>query len=208
MYQIKIIKELEQIKDCPICRIDNYLWTNEYRPEAYAPEAYAQIALLVNEGLVVSMTAIEENPLRRFTKENEPVYEDSGLEVFINLAPSNDKQEYLNFEMNAYGTLLSQFGTNKNRSFLSELTSYRAKCVANIGEKDWNVLLRIPMELICEFNDGKELKGGDKITFNCYKICQDPSIEHYASYSPIQNPVPNFHLPQFFGEAIVGEMLR
>jgi hypothetical protein len=197
-----MIKELKQIKDCPVCRIDNYDWTNEYRPEAYV-----QIALLVNEGLVVSMTAIEQNPLRRYTKENDPVYKDSGLEVFINLAPSNEKSEYMNFEMNAYGTLLSQFGTNKNRSFLSELTTYRAICKAEIGEKDWNVLLLIPMELICWFNDGKQLKQGDKFTFNCYKISEDPSIEHYASYSPIQNPIPNFHLPQFFGEAIIDDML-
>lgn len=201
IYQIKIIKELEQIKDCPVCCIDNYQWTNDYRPEAYA-----QIALLENEGLVVSMTAIEQNPLRRYTKENDPVYEDSGLEVFINLAPNNEKSEYMNFEMNAYGTLLSQFGTNKNRRFLSELTSCRAICEAKISEQDWNVLLQIPMELICEINSGKQLKQGDKITFNCYKISEDPSIEHYASYSPIQNPIPNFHLPQFFKEAIIGEM--
>lgn len=184
-----------------MCRIDNYHWTNVYRPEAYA-----QIALLENEGLVVSMTAIEQNPLRRFTKENDPVYEDSGLEVFINLAPSNEKQEYMNFEMNSYGTLLSQFGTSKNRKWISDLSSYRAICEGKIGEKDWSVLLRIPMELICEFNEGKALKEGDKLTFNCYKISEDPSIEHYASYFPIQNPVPNFHLPQFFGEAIIDDM--
>lgn len=195
-----MIHELEQLADCSVCPIDHYQWVNGYQPKAYA-----QMGLLEGKGLVVSMTAVEENPLRRYHQENEPVYQDSGLEVFLNFDPNDEKDQYMNFEMNAYGTILSQFGTNKNRKWLSELTKHRATCNATMNEKDWNVLLHIPMDLICEFNEGKPLKQGDEISFNLYKISEDPSIEHYASYAPIDHPVPNFHLPQFFAKAIIGD---
>ncbi|WP_312101703.1 carbohydrate-binding family 9-like protein [Lachnoclostridium sp.] len=186
------------MKECPVCYIDHFQWTKGYRVEAFA-----QIALLDNYGLVVSMTAVEQNPLRRFTEDEDPVYQDSGLEIFINFGPDNQKFEYLNFEMNANGAMLSHCGTIKNRRKISDVTSYHAICKAELNDNDWNILLKIPMELICTFNEGRPLKQGDKFAFNCYKISEDPSIEHYASYSPIQNPVPNFHLPQFFAEATI-----
>ena len=40
---------------------------------------------------------------------------------------------------------------------------------------------------------------------NFYKIAQTPEIEHYASWSPIDNPTPNFHLPVFFAKAQIEE---
>ncbi len=198
MYQVKSINNIEQLKDCSVFPIDQYQWTNNYRPKAYG-----QMALLQNYGIVISMTAIESNPLRRYTKENDPVYKDSGLEAFLNFNPGQT-MNYCNFEMNANGALLSQFGEGRSRKWMNELTSYRADCEATIQEDSWSVLLRIPMELICDLFHIEPLKTGDRLTCNFYKISEDPSIEHYASYAPIVNETPNFHLPEFFGEAIIG----
>lgn len=198
MYQINTIHKIEDIINCPICSIDHYQWNSKQEPKAYG-----RIALLEGRGLIVSMTAEESNPLRRYQVENEPVYRDSAMEVFINFNPESPEQEYINFEMNSFATILSQYGSNKKRPWLSDITEKKGTCVANINENEWNVLLEIPMDLIREFHHGKDLVSGDEIAFNCYKISEEPSIEHYGSYAPIDNPVPNFHLPQFFAKAVI-----
>ena len=36
-----------------------------------------------------------------------------------------------------------------------------------------------------------------------FKISETPEIEHYASAYPINSTEPNFHLPEFFGTAVI-----
>ncbi len=162
------------------------------------------MALLEDYGLAISMTALEREPLRRYTQNDDPVYKDSALEAFLDFAPEQPQTGYLNFEMNSYGALLGEFGTGRNRKAVKECTSWRACCEALIEETQWSVLLRIPMELICDLYGRAPLKQGDTFTCNFFKICEDASAEHYASYAPIVSPVPNFHLPEFFDRAIIG----
>lgn len=197
MYCIHIIENMEQLENCPVFHINHYKWTKDYRPQAYG-----KMALLEGYGIVISMTAVEKNPLRRYTMNEDPVYMDSGLEAFLNFNPAL-QAEYLNFEMNANGALLSGYGKDRNRQRVSQLTDYRGLCTASIEEEKWSVLLKIPMELICELYQIGPLKKGDVISCNFYKISEDPSIEHYASYTPIDSPKPNFHLPEFFGKGII-----
>jgi len=160
------------------------------------------MAFLENYGIVVSMTAKEKDPLRKFMNDEDPVFQDSGLEAFFNFNPEVTT-EYINFEMNANGALLSGFGVKPNRKRLHQLTDRHALCEAKMEADFWKVFLHVPMELISEIYHIDALKKGDRFTCNFYKICEDPSIEHYASYAPIISEKPNFHLPEFFGEAIL-----
>lgn len=197
-YQVKIIKSMEQLKNCPVFCVDNYQWTKEYRPQTYG-----QMALLEDYGLVITMTTLEVEPLRRYTLDDSPVYKDSCMEAFLNFAPEDMEKGYINFEMNSNGAMLSGFGKDRNRKRLNQITSYHAICEAKIDEKSWSIILRIPMELIFDVYQKDVLKAGDIFTCNFYKISEDPSIEHYASYSPIESTIPNFHLPNFFSKAII-----
>lgn len=197
-YEVKVINNIDELKDCPTFLIDQYQWTKEYKPEAFG-----QMALLENYGLVISMTAIESNPLRTYKEDDDPVYKDSALEAFLNFLPEDIEFGYMNFEMNANGALLGGFGVKPNRSRIKELTQLSASCNSVINEQSWNAILKIPMELISELYHIKPLSKGDIFTCNFYKIAEDPSIEHYASYARINNPTPNFHLPQFFAKAII-----
>lgn len=197
-YQVRIITELKQLMDCDTIQINHYQWTKGNKPKAYG-----KMALLFDYGLVISMSAIESNPLRTFTMDDDPVYKDSGLEAFLNFDPDKTKQRYLNFEMNANGALLSQFGTSISRKNLASITSIKASCEATVETSSWSVLLKIPMELICRVYSIKPLQQGDVFTYNFYKICESPGFEHYASHAPIKSNVPNFHLPEFFVQAII-----
>ena len=198
LYNVCSIKKIDQLKDCPTFLIDQHQWEKNDRPQAFG-----QMALLEDYGFIITMTAMERNPLRRYTQDNDPVYKDSGLEAFLNFAPESLDERYLNFEMNANGALLSQFGNRGNREKVNILTSYRTSCTAYMEENSWHILLKIPMELICDLYSIKPLKINDTFTCNFYKISEDASIEHYASYAPIDSPKPDFHLPQFFAKAII-----
>lgn len=197
IYEVKRIHRVDEIADCTLFHIDHFNWTRKYQPEAYG-----RMGLIENFGLIISLTVIETNPLRRYYQVDDPVYKDSAVEAFLNFLPGLDTG-YFNFEMNANGALLSEFGPKKNRKRIKDITPYKAVCEASIEEAKWNVLLQIPMELICDLYPIKPLTKGDTFTCNFYKISEDPSYEHYASYSPVSCEVPNFHLPEFFCKALV-----
>ncbi len=198
IYQVKTIDKIEELNHCNKFQIDHHLWEKEYKPAAFG-----RMAVLAGYGIVVSMTAMEANPLCRFYKEDDPVYKDSALEAFLNFDPEHPDKGYLNFEMNANGAMLSEFGINRNRRKIKDFVSCRAVCEAKISDHNWQVLLKIPMALICELYQREPLKSGDVFTCNFYKISEDPRIEHYASYAPVKSQVPNFHLPDFFGRAAI-----
>jgi len=197
MYLINHIQNIDQISQCPLFLINNYQWSGHYRPKTFG-----QMAILDDKEVFITMTSFESNPLRNFIKNDDPVYKDSALEAFLNFNPTVRK-EYLNFEMNANAALLSGFGENRNRSLLSVISQHHAICDAEIAKDYWKVCLRIPMELICDVYQREELQKGDIITCNFYKICEDPEIEHYASYGLIDSQMPDFHLSDFFQKAII-----
>ncbi len=199
-YLVRTIQTIEQLEECEVFHIDHYKWT-----EDAGPKAFGKMALLDGYGLVISMTAIESNPLRSYVVDDDPVYRDSALEAFLNFAPDQQEQRYLNFEMNANGAILSQFGTAKRRKSLSTLTLVKATCKAVIEEAYWHVLLKVPMELICSMYEIRPLQQGDSFTCNFYKICETSGREHFGSYAPIDNATPNFHLPEFFASAIIAD---
>lgn len=196
-YCVKTITDLEQLEECEVFNIDHYQWT-----EGEKPKAYGRMGFLKDYGLVISMTAMEADPLRSYTKENDPVYKDSAMEAFLSFSGVLGNREYMNFEMNANGALLSAFGTVAERRFINEYTALRAVCEANIEEDRWTVLLRIPMELIGSLCK-RTPQAGESFTCNFYKICEMREYEHYASFAPIISKTPNFHLPEFFKEAVI-----
>ncbi len=59
--------------------------------------------------------------------------------------------------------------------------------------------LLIPEKFLKEVCDYLPDGAGNKeIYCNFYKISEDPAVEHYISFSPIDSEKPNFHLPVFF----------
>lgn len=197
-YKVHRITSLEQLEECEKFCIDNYQWV-----EGVRPEVYGRMGLLEGYGLVISMTAAEREPLKTFIKDNDPVYEDSAMEAFLSFSSGGLGQTYLNFEMNANGAMLSQFGTAKEREFISYDKELKAVCEADIKEDSWSVLLKIPTGLIVRFFGGEPLQSGDSFTCNFYKICQTSEQEHYGSFAPVVSEKPNFHLPEFFQRAVV-----
>ncbi len=197
-YHVHLINSIEELEHCELFQINHYNWV-----EGYQPKAFGRMGLLRNFGLAVVMTAMETNPLTTYTKDNDPVYRDSALEAFFNFTPKRENPYYMNFEMNSNGAMLNDIGVVGDRKSVFETVPWRGSCKATRKADSWSVLLKVPMEMICNIFSIEPLKTGDSFTCNFYKICESKSLEHYASYAPIVSERPNFHLPQFFETAII-----
>jgi hypothetical protein len=111
---------------------------------------------------------------------------------------------YLNFEVNANGAMYAKYGFGRQgRVFLSDEV-YKETGVNSVIEKDhWTMSLLIPEKFLKEVCDYLPDGSGKEIYCNFYKISEDPAVEHYISFSPIDSEKPNFHLPVFFAKAEV-----
>ena len=136
-------------------------------------------------------------------KDFMPVWEDSCVEFFMQ---RQDEKTYRNFECNANGVLLAAVHeTREKEKKLSPNEMASIVRFASIqhryeGEKevsDWTLYLEIPKQTM-GFSAENSLSG-KKLKANFYK-CGDKTEEpHYLSWSPIDTPEPNFHVPSFFG---------
>lgn len=79
----------------------------------------------------------------------------------------------------------------------------KLNCKAEVEEEQWNVSLMVPIEILeCIYGE-LYLKEGTKFNCNFYKICETKENEHYASYEYVKSKNPNFHLPEYFAEAVI-----
>ena len=209
MYEIKKITSKEDILTCNKFEINHFNWTKDYRPYSYG-----YVGFLEKEGFLVRLCCEEDNPLCTYTEPNSMVYKDSALEAFFQINPEKNKG-YINLELNSAGVLRAQFGeTRDEREFFTEEQMKQCEITygkenaenSNTGKPAWWVQILLPFAIIDDFY-GKgsfaELTEGTPLCCNFFKLSETPEVEHYASYSAIEYPTPNFHMTEFFAEAVI-----
>ena len=192
---IKIIDEKEQFAQCETFEITHLLWGTKA-----IPTTYGKIACWKDHGFLVEMTCEEKDPLRTYTKMNDPVSRDSGMEAFLGFW-SEETPLYVNVEMNANGATLMQYGTERaNRTFFTEEQIRICQPQAVMEEKRWSIRFFLPLQLLEEIGGSIPQTSGTKIACNFYKVCEGGNAGqiHYASYSPVDVLKPDFHRPEFF----------
>ena len=63
----------------------------------------------------------------------------------------------------------------------------------------WTVEYRIPVKMLEKYSRVTYPEPGISWKANFYKIAENSSNPHYLTWSEVQNPTPDFHLPQYFG---------
>lgn len=196
-YTIQIISDAAHIVSCPFFHMDFFNWGGNYRPVSYG-----QMAFLEEEGFLLHMVCEEEQPYCTYVNDNDPVYLDSAMEAFLAFDSCTDY--YFNFEFNSCGALLAQYGNSKKdriplkkeEQSLIQRNSYQKG-------KTWCVDLLIPLSLVSLYFPTISLRENSHIRLNFYKLAEGDIDTHFASYAPIQSSTPNFHLPDFFADAII-----
>ena len=162
-----------------------------------------------NENLYV-IFRVNDRYVRCITDEiNGPVWEDSCVEFFF--APDTSLPgRYFNLEVNCGGTPLMHYNIIPRKEALSlapedirmiEIAHSMPKIVEPEVDSSvmWSIEYRIPLELLIRYCDITRPGPGIKWMGNFYKISENSSNPHYITWSEVINPVPDFHLPQFFG---------
>ena len=176
--------------------IDQCPWSAEF---PYKPTV--DFAVLHNEDAIILNYQVEEQFVKgQFIRPNENVWEDSCVEFFTSL---DNKETYFNFEFNVLGTGLIGYGSSvkseRNRLSAEQIETVNTFTQVNniAGRKKWEIFLVIPKALL-----GESEFSGKSYHANFYK-CGDALPEpHFIAWNAIDNPKPNFHLPQFFGELV------
>jgi hypothetical protein len=179
-------------------KIDNLPWPEyDYKPEV-------QFAIAYNDAGIMLKYFVQEKFIRaKYTRDNEPVFEDSCVEFFISF---NDEAAYYNFEFNCNGACLLGFGKEKlNRRLLSEQCIKEIKRQAIIRNSNdlntnlitWDLTLMIPFEVF-SFHQIHSING-QHVRANFYKCGDELPQPHFLTWNNIIAPTPEFHLPDFFG---------
>jgi hypothetical protein len=144
------------------------------------------------------------------TSFNGNVSGDSCVEFFFS-PDAKHPEYYFNLEINAGGTPLI-FYITKPWSGVTRLPeesirqieiahSLPAVVDPEISKPvTWTVEYRIPLQMLKQFSPVTMPEPGVAWRANFYKTGSETSNPHYYTWSPVTNPVPNFHLPGYFGQ--------
>lgn len=169
------------------------------------PEVEALIARS-SHSLFLKFDVTEQSVRGTYTDDGSPVYQDSCVEFFVR---HPDGRRYLNFEFNCLGTC--DAARRESRELAEPLAPaeyQRIRRHASLGRTpvaiddkatSWRLLIEIPFELMDL--DGQALPSALRVNF--YKCGDLTKRPHFLSWNPIELPTPNFHCPEYFGEALL-----
>lgn len=168
----------------------------DYVPWAECPCSFTTEARLLYDGNAIYVNLkTDEHPVTVHHNERDSdVCFDSCMEFFI--APNAESAEYMNFEVNAIGTLLLHQGVDRhnNRKVAVDDSLFDIKTV--ITKSGWQLFYTIPFAFLTEhFGQVSDVMRG-----NFYKCGDETPQRHYACWSPITCPEHDFHRSEFFGE--------
>ncbi len=183
-----------------------------FRPEGSDHRPPTRARLAYDQNGLAGVFHVRDRYVRSVhTRFGEPVYQDSCVEIFLQPKPGKG---YLNFEMNAGGTLLASHITDHRRTpdgfaAFTRLTEEDGSLVGvrsslpRVVEPEvrdpleWELAFFIPISLLEKYVGPIGPLGGQNWRANLYKCADGTSHPHWASWSPVD--ALNFHLPGCFG---------
>jgi len=153
--------------------------------------------------IVIHFDVFEKELRAVHAVHNEAVHEDSCVEFFACLYPSDPR--YINIEINPIGTVHFGFGMDR---YDRELLSF--DCIHSLGVQttvdrsgemyNWTVDYAIPYDLITKIYGKESALSSDAIRCNFFKCGALLQAPHYGSWKPVGTEQPDFHRSGFFGE--------
>ena len=169
-----------------------------------APETLAAMVYDPEEGFRVRMTCRETSPQAVYAQQDDPVWEDSCLEAFLNFAPEAGSA-YLNLEVNARGAMRCEFGARRGaRTRLTVLGVVRPTVCIREEKTYWQAEFFVPLATVKALFGRESFAPGDVLRGNFYKCGDRTAQPHYGAWAPIDYETPLFHLPACFGTLVIG----
>lgn len=198
MRSYTIMPKTDSWNDIPVAPIDTRLWTPEIDISATAQVCYDA------EALYLRLTAKEANIRAEESGLLGVPCKDSCLEFFF--SPIADDTRYFNFEFNSVKCMHLGFGNCRQNSarLLPKKPEELFGACPKLTADGWEITYKIPFSFIKLYFKDFTAAPGKKMRANFYK-CGDLTVqEHYFAWNPVDNPTPDFHRPEYFGELIFG----
>ena len=177
-------------------------------PPQFTPQALARV--LYDEDYIYVQFKVEDRYVRSVVQRvNGPVSGDACVEFFF--CPDTSRPEtYFNMEVNAGGTPLLFCVTypwkEKHELDSAEIrTIPLAHTLPAVVEPEitdpvtWGIEYKIPFTLLEKYTSIVRPAPGVVWNANFYKTANKNSNPHYLTWSWVDFPRPNFHLPMYFG---------
>ena len=162
-----------------------------------------------NENLYVIFRVNDRYVRCLVTDINGPVYEEPAVEFFFSPNPELPDR-YFNIEINCGGTPLMHYNdfSKKEKTPLDTEDIKQVEIAHSLPEivdpeitepVTWTIEYSIPLGMLEKY--AKIIHPAQDIEWkaNFYKIAEKGTNVHFLTWSVVDNPVPNFHLPRFFG---------
>ena len=178
---------------------ERFSLTNHRAEGSTGPKTEGWMQYIPGTGFEITMRCYEENPRATYTQSDDPVFQDSCMEAFINFYPDLPEYGYINVEVNANGVARCRFGTGRqDRSWLLEMGIAHPEITVTKEAHFWQIhyvltekLLEALYQRPCNFAPGHEMRG------NFYKCGDDTDSPHWVSWSKVERL--DFHIPEDFG---------
>ena len=99
--EVEILRSRDELEGTKPFRIENLLWGTKK-----IPETFGYLGYVPGEGFYLKMVCVEKDPLRTYIADQDPVYQDSAMEAFLQFESAREREAspiYMNFEVNANG---------------------------------------------------------------------------------------------------------
>ncbi|HUX96686.1 MAG TPA: carbohydrate-binding family 9-like protein [Bacteroidales bacterium] len=187
--------------------ISNYMGSlPEFKPEA-------EVKMMYDNENIYLIFRVKDRNVRCITNTiNGPVYKDSAVEFFF--SPDSDLPLlYFNLETNCGGTPLLHYNViprkeskrlQENEIKMIEIAHSLPEIIdPEIKEQvTWTLEYKIPFSLLEKYSKVSRPAKGVVWKANFYKIAENSSNPHYITWSRIDKPKPDFHVPQSFGKLV------
>lgn len=147
--------------------------------------------------------------LAKRTKHQQDIWRDSCVEFFFTPGGDPKQRGFFNLETNCTGFKLfdRHFDGDKTEKLTVEDinrlvtgTSLKGPIDPEIAQPTtWTLEYKIPFSLLEQFTKIERPQPGVTWRANFYKCADDASHPHWLTWSPVTNPKPSFHLPEYFG---------
>lgn len=174
----------------------------------FLPATFAK--LLYDEENIYGIFLVKDKFVHCLVQEtNGHVSGDPCVEFFF--SPDESKPLfYFNLEINCGGVPLMQYVTvpRKEYQFLDENDIGKVEIAHSLPRKVfpeieddiiWTIEFKLPLAILKQYAEISQPRPGVKWNANFYKTASTTSNPHYLTWSLVDNPKPDFHLPQFFG---------
>lgn len=191
-------------KDIPSELLLNYMGN---RP-GHFPKT--EVKITYDDTAIHLIFRVEDRYVRAVATEHQGnVWEDSCVEFFF--TPDSDLSVgYFNLEMNCGGNMLFHFHPEAGKERIVIPKSECGQIVCNhslpqivdpeISEPvTWTVACSIPISLLRRYCKVITPALNVEWRANFYKCADKTSHPHWLTWSPVDFPKPNFHIPESFG---------